>query len=332
MRALQYKHFSIARWLLSLPGLDPNLIDDEYKWSAVHFACEYGAPLDLVIKLAKLSSWETLNRDTLTGTPLEWSILNCKTSNVLYLSWLGVECREDRKKYSVVTLQNWIEADCQQEAQYWAVAANDLESLKYLSEVEKIQLDRENLRDLAKLFNRQTMVGYVTKLEGLAWERVRQTAPASVNLPPTELLEKNVPWHVVSVIVNLRKDEKVEDERELLFSRFFTACKKTEKDLELPRYFLNQDPSIVNMQDEKGETVLMANVGAHAESDLVRWLLSLPGLDVDVVDNSGKTALQHACNLGMEISLDLIVRLAKLSSWQTVNRIQDSIIFYGDRY
>ena len=82
-----------------------------------------------------------------------------------------------------VTLQNWKEAGCQQEAQFWAVAANDLNALKQLARMEK-------LRSLAKLFNHRQVWSYVTSLESLAWEEIRQSSPALVTNPPAELLEK----------------------------------------------------------------------------------------------------------------------------------------------
>ena len=86
-----------------------------------------GAPLDIVIALVRLSSQETVNRKTSSSnTALDYAVLSNNTSAALYLSWLGAECREENRKYSEVTLQTWIEAGCQQEAQYWAVAANDV--------------------------------------------------------------------------------------------------------------------------------------------------------------------------------------------------------------
>ena len=44
----------------------------------------------------------------------------------LNLSWLGAECDEKNRRYTEVTLHTWIKEGCQQEAQYWAVAANDV--------------------------------------------------------------------------------------------------------------------------------------------------------------------------------------------------------------
>ena len=80
-----------------------------------------------MIVLVRLSSWETVNLKTRLGdTALDWAALLNHTSAALYLSWLGAKCKEENRKYREVTLQTWIEADCQQEAQYWAVAANDV--------------------------------------------------------------------------------------------------------------------------------------------------------------------------------------------------------------
>ena len=87
---------------------------------------------------------------------LAWLGLTCRESNVDRLTWLGVNCRfneenekeeeEDNNgthwetnsdyctslpiKNTTVDLESWIKAGCQQEAQFWAVAANDIEALK----------------------------------------------------------------------------------------------------------------------------------------------------------------------------------------------------------
>ena len=57
---------------------------------------------------------------------MDWAVRFINTSADLYLSWLGAECEERNRKYREVTLQTWIEAGCPQEAQYWAVAANNI--------------------------------------------------------------------------------------------------------------------------------------------------------------------------------------------------------------
>ena len=62
---------------------------------------------------------------------------------------------EKNRKYSDVTLQTWIEAGCQHEAQSWAVAANDAVALKKL---KNVTLDHNNLQKLAVLLNYQEML------------------------------------------------------------------------------------------------------------------------------------------------------------------------------
>ena len=44
--------------------------------------------------------------------------------------------------FNKVTLETWIESGCQQGAQFWAVAANDLYALKQL-EMENVTLQRK---------------------------------------------------------------------------------------------------------------------------------------------------------------------------------------------
>ena len=84
-----------------------------------------------MISLARLSSWETVNLEDRWGnTALDWAARCNNPSAALYLSWLGAECKEENRKYSKITLQTWIEAGCQQDAQYWAVAANDVSALR----------------------------------------------------------------------------------------------------------------------------------------------------------------------------------------------------------
>ena len=125
MWALFNKHHSLCRWLLSLPGLDTNLRNNDNQ--AVLCLLFWDAPLDIVITLVRLSSWETVNMKDWRGyTALDRAVEYNRTSTALYLSWLGAECMEKNRKYSDVTLQTWIEAGCQQEAQYWAVAGNDV--------------------------------------------------------------------------------------------------------------------------------------------------------------------------------------------------------------
>ena len=131
MSALVGTRYSICRWLFSLPGLDTNICN-KHNITALHRACWHRAPLDIVISLVRLSSWETINmKSHLSGnTPLESAFSMCNTSAAIYLSSIGAECGENRNEdalqYREVTLHTWIDAGCQQEAQYWAVAANDI--------------------------------------------------------------------------------------------------------------------------------------------------------------------------------------------------------------
>ena len=113
--ALFYKQHSFSRWLLSLPRLDTNLRN---KWNntALHRACWHKAPLDIVITLVRLSSWETVNmKDSGGYTALDWAVESNNTSAALYLSWLGAE---------EVTLQTWTSRVSKLDSLCWAIAAN----------------------------------------------------------------------------------------------------------------------------------------------------------------------------------------------------------------
>jgi len=203
MVVLQIKRHSLSRWLISLPGLDTNLKDRDNQ-PALHWACFYGTPLDIVITLVRLSNQETVHRKNCDGdTALDFAARR-NTSAVLYLSWLGLECREWNRKYREVTLQTWLEARCQKEAQYWVMAANDFNALKHLVDVENVKLDRPRLRNLAKLFDHREVWSYVTSLQSLAWGRIKQTVPAVVNLSPEDLLEGGVTGPVAGVLVKMR--------------------------------------------------------------------------------------------------------------------------------
>ena len=119
---------SISRLLLSRPGLDTTLRSRD-DLTALHNACNPGfksdrtglkngrAQLDIVISLARLSSWETINMvDFEDSTALDYTVRSNQTSAALYLSWLGAECKEENRKYEhkEVTLQTWIDEGCQQ--------------------------------------------------------------------------------------------------------------------------------------------------------------------------------------------------------------------------
>ena len=167
---------SVSRWLLSLPGLDTSIscvMDHPYfhgSLTAFHFAFVTMAyiPLDIVIRLATLTSWETINKKIIMDgrTVLDVAV-RTNVSAALYLSWLGAECREENRNcyftgkfdgnqvkhtFPEVSLQTWMEAGCQNEAQYWAVAAKNTKALKILAKMDNVSLDKENLIILAKIF------------------------------------------------------------------------------------------------------------------------------------------------------------------------------------
>ena len=104
MVALIKKHHSLSRWLLSLPGLETNICDGNSNTS-LHKACEYDAPLDIVIALVRLSTWGTVNMKNRYGrTALDWAVLFNNRSAALYFSWLGAECKRENRNYRGVTL------------------------------------------------------------------------------------------------------------------------------------------------------------------------------------------------------------------------------------
>ena len=140
-------------------------------------------------------------------TALDCAVVSNNTSAALYLSWLGAECREENRKYREVTLQTWIEAGCQQEAQYWAVVTNDLNVVKHLVDVENVKLDKPKLSNLAKLFDHREMWSYVTSLQSLAWEMIKETVPAVVNLSPEHLMEGGVVGPAAGILVKMRNAE-----------------------------------------------------------------------------------------------------------------------------
>jgi len=208
---------SISRLLLSRAGLDTSFRNSD-DMTALHFACSPGfksdcdrtgrAQLDIVISLAKLSSWETINRVNIwEDTALDDAVRMNQTSAALYLSWLGAECKEDNRKYTEVTLQTWIDEGCRHEAQFWAVAANDIYALKRLVDEENVELDRPKLRTLAKLFDHWKVWCHVTSLKSLAWNRIKQTVPAVLNLSPEDLMEGRVEEEKVGILVKMRNEE-----------------------------------------------------------------------------------------------------------------------------
>jgi len=188
MVAVLKRHHSLCRWLLSLPGLDTSLQKQypapENNCTALHQACIFGAPLDIVIALVRVSSWETVNiRGSLGLTALDYAVMGSNTSAALYLSWLGAECTEEFRfsewEFGSRALKFWGKDASTQEKLSWAIAAN-ISYMRPLS-LEHDELDKEKLRALARLFNRHNicrMWGDPSTLLNLAWEKVWHSCPA----------------------------------------------------------------------------------------------------------------------------------------------------------
>ena len=104
-----------------------------------------------------------------------------------------------------------IEAGCKQEAQYWAVAANNGDALKHLVDVENVKLDRPKLNNLAKLFDHWSVPYYVPKLKSLAWEKIKQAVPAVVYLNPEHLMKEGIAEPMVGALVKMRNTEPEPD-------------------------------------------------------------------------------------------------------------------------
>ena len=233
MRALRFEHPTLYRWLLSLPGLDTN-VRDEDDTTALHCGCQWGAPLDIVFTLVRLSSWETVNRKDGWGyTALDLALERRNTSAALYLSWLGAECKEENRNccytgerssrvkhtFTAVTLQTWIETGCQQEAQYWAVVANDAQALNQLARMENITMDTENLKALAKQYNHQKIFsvwGELASLTILAWE-VCVSSPV-LHRPGTAMPELNLASYrdTLHLLCRRAKSQNYNQEEQLL--------------------------------------------------------------------------------------------------------------------
>lgn len=164
MCSIVFRRNAISRWLLGRPGLDTSISEGKINnRTALHACiahnCDDQVPLDIVIHLAKLCTKETLNhRDQWGNTALDWA-LDCDghTSAALYLTWLGAKCKRGNLMDGSVTLPSWIAAGRQQDAQYWAVAANDSEALARLERMENVQMDWKKLNNLAKLFKNEQM-------------------------------------------------------------------------------------------------------------------------------------------------------------------------------
>ena len=224
--SLNEGHHSLTRWLLSLPGIDTNYHATTMNVTPLHIACSFKHPLDIVIALAKLTNWDTVNKKTTPSEGEGKTALDLASfvnpSAALYLTWLGVECKEGlrncyytgnfvRHTFTEVTLDTWRESGCLQDAQFWAVAANDLGALKSLVAMKTdVKIDKPKLRMLSKLFNHREIWSYLSDLQSLAWERLEETVPAAVTLPPEQLLEEKVVGSVVNVLLMYRVPD-VED-------------------------------------------------------------------------------------------------------------------------
>lgn len=247
MAALQNSQNTTARWLLSLSGLDTNLRDHSDR-TALHWAVRGNySLLDLVVMIATRSSWSTVNQQDKSGnTALDEAVQNSHVASALYLSWLGVKCKDEnqncyitrlsiirnpsssekysfsgsqeilsltnsvlkvKRMYRDVTLQTWLEAGCAYQAQFWAVAANDVQALDRLSKADNINLDREKLRKLTELLDHREVWSYVTSLQDLSWAKVKQKLPALAFLPTSHLLDKKVPTTVMGILLKYRNPE-----------------------------------------------------------------------------------------------------------------------------
>ena len=192
MTSLLYEKHSTSQWLLQLPELDTNITNAAISKTALHYACdEEDTPLDIVIQLAQLSTLETVNKKTQGGhTALDLAVQNDNTCAALQLTWLGAQCREENVQKLDISLMTWIDAGHHQEAQYWAVAANDLPALKALAGMNNVTLDRAKLSRLARLFKHKEIWSFVDRLESQAWQCVRRFYPALSTLSDTEILQR----------------------------------------------------------------------------------------------------------------------------------------------
>ena len=110
MSSLYTKHHSVSRWLLGRPGIDTALTTVSAA-TALHIACRYSAPLDIVVQLAELARRQgTLNRKDDSGrTGLDWAVKYGHTSIALHLAWLGTDCQPYNRRAGPVTLQTWLD-------------------------------------------------------------------------------------------------------------------------------------------------------------------------------------------------------------------------------
>ena len=98
--------------------------------------------------------------------------------------------------------------------------------------------------------------------------------------------------------------------------KFVRACRNGDQ-AEVER-LAGQDPTLLNQQDRdrEGWTGLIAAL-VHCRHSISRWLLRQIGLDTAVSNDHNQTALHFASGAA---PLDIIVRLAELSSKQTIDQ------------
>jgi len=211
MEAVCGERHSLCRRLLALPGLDTNLAT-RGRYTALHFACMKKTPLDIVILIACLSRTETVNqRNSVSYTALDYAVEGKRVGAALHLSWLGAECRQSNTRPGAVSLQSWREAGCLQEAQYWAVAANNISALTSLSVSGEVSLDGPGLRRLARQCGSWEAWQWAGRLQLLAWETVSHAQPVLATLPPARLVQAGVPGHVVRVLLSLTQNREREN-------------------------------------------------------------------------------------------------------------------------
>ena len=115
--------------------------------ATLHYACCYNAPLDIVVRLAQLSSQQTINQTNWYGaTALNCAVRKGHQSAALYLSWLGAACKPENKRTDPVTVHTWIQEGLAEDAQLWALAAKDTEALKLLARMDEVTIEWEKLR------------------------------------------------------------------------------------------------------------------------------------------------------------------------------------------
>ena len=90
---------------------------------------------------------------SLSHTALDIAVRCGHYSIALYLAWLGADCAWYYRRAGPVTFHTWLDEGCQQQAQYWAVSADDSEALDVLATTENVKMDIKNLLNLAKFFN-----------------------------------------------------------------------------------------------------------------------------------------------------------------------------------